>query len=327
MLTAYNFSTHGPTRCAAADGPPATAGWVDLLNPDAGEDSAAETFLGASIPTMEEAQEIESSSRFYLEGGAVYLNLALLVGLKDRSPTLSPLSFVLKGDRIVTVRHVDSAAFNQFLQQIAKPEANCSTASAVLLRITDAIIDRSADAIEKAGADVDRINGQIFGRRQDKIVRRVARERRLEAALQEIAYQEDVISKCRESMTSIERMLQFIMATEIAWADRKADRERLKLLARDVRSLTDQLAFLSSRTSFLLDATLGLISVEQNDVIRVLTVAAAILLPPTLIGTIYGMNFTVMPELDWRFGYPLAVGVMILAGVVPYLILKRRGWF
>ncbi len=116
------------------------------------------------------------------------------------------------------------------------------------------------------------------------------------------------MSKARESLMSIERMLQYLAGGESGWPDRKVDRDRLHLMGRDVKSLTDQLAFLSSKTTFLLDATLGLISVEQNDVIRVLTVAATILLPPTLIGTIYGMNFVSMPELKWSFGYPLAIG-------------------
>lgn len=328
MLTAYDLSGPAPTKnTEPPDGSRDTPGWIDLFDPTADEDAVAEAFLGVSVPTREEAEEIETSSRFSVEEGAAFLNIPIVVGLIDRAPTLTPFSFVLRGNRLATVRYAESSAFKQFLQHVHKPAFGCTSAHAVLLRIGEAIIDRSADAIEKVGSEVDRINGDIFQRteRRGRMMR--ARERKLEAALAEIAYQDDVVSKLRESMLSIERMLQFLLAAEIAWPDRKADRDRLRLMARDIRSLTDQLTFLSNKTIFLLDATLGLISVDQNDVVRVLTVAATLMLPPTLIGTIYGMNFARMPELNWALGYPVAIGAMILAGVIPYLILKRRGWF
>lgn len=328
MLAAYDLNGTAPTRRSEMpDDASAAEGWLDLYNPSPEEDAIAEAYLGVPIPTREEAEEIETSSRFSMEEGAVFLNVPIVVGLADQAPQLTPLSFVLRGSRLVTVRYAESSAFKQFLQHVHKPAFGCSSAHAVLLRIVEAIIDRSADAIEKVGAEVDRINADVFQRTERRWRMTRIRERRLEEALMAIAYQDDVGSKLRESLLSIERMLQFLLAAEIQWPARKADRDRLRLAARDIRSLTDQLSFLSTKTSFLLDATLGLISVDQNDVVRVLTVATTIMLPPTLIGTIYGMNFASMPELNWSFGYPLAIGAMVLAAVVPYLILKRRGWF
>jgi magnesium transporter len=328
MLAAYRLTNNGPEPFATL---PTTAGggagWIDLFNPTAEEDTAAETLLGVSIPTREEALEIESTSRFFVEDGATFLNLAVLIGVDAGEPILSPLSFVLKGDWVTTVRYTESAAFKQFQARSVKPKSNCNSATGIISSLTESIIDRAADIVEKIGADIDRINNDIFKGRSGEARGGRTRERRLEEFLEKIAYQNDIISKSRESLMSIERMLQYLSGSEVGWPDRKGDRDRLRLMARDVRSLTDQLSFLSSKATFLLDATLGLISVEQNDVIRVLTVAATILLPPTLIGTIYGMNFSGMPELKWSFGYPLAIILMVAAAVVPYLILKRRGWF
>jgi len=167
-----------------------------------------------------------------------------------------------------------------------------------VIHLTEAIIDRAADIVEKVGTDVDGINTDIFGTRGKRRAGK-AREQKLESFLSDIAYQNDIISKARESLVTIERMIQFLSSVNFAWTDAHGERDRLQLMARDITSLTDHLGFLSSKTTFLLDATLGLISVEQNDVIRIFTVAATILLPPTLVGTIYGMNFVNIPELGW----------------------------
>ncbi len=329
MISVYRLTSNGPEAVPAL--PEARvegdAGWIDLFAPSVEEENAVEAFLGLSIPTREEAQEIETSSRFYEEDGSTFLNLAVLIGVDAKTPKLSPLSFVVAGSWVVTVRYEESAAFRQFHSHVVRPQGTCRSASAVVMHLTEALIDRAADVVEKVGADIDTINTDIFSRgtraeRGGKI-----REDKLATFLEKIAYQNDIISKSRESLVSIERMVQYLSSAEIGWSNKKSDHHRLVMMGRDIGSLTDQLSFLSSKATFLLDATLGLITVEQNNVIRVFTVAATILLPPTLIGTIYGMNFTRMPELDWPFGYPLAIGLMVAAGIVPYLVLKKRGWF
>jgi magnesium transporter len=328
MHACYELTDNGPRPQDSRERRGSDSIWIDLLNPTAEDDATAEAFLGVSIPTREEAAEIETSSRFYTEDGATFLNLSTLVGIDRRRPTLSPLTYVLAGSKVATVRYEDSVAFRQFLARATKPKAGRITAPGIVMHLTESIIDRAADVVEKVGAEIDRINNEIFKRDERKQNGAgLARKRELSDYLEAISYQNDIISKSREALLSIERMIQYVSGAEIGWHEQKADRERLQLMALDVRSLTDQLSFLSSRATFLLEATLGLISVDQNDVIRVLTVAATILLPPTLIGTIYGMNFASMPELEWSFGYPLAIGLMIGAALIPYLILKRRGWF
>lgn len=358
MLNAYALKPAGPSRVADPHLPKDDrVGWIDLLSPTNEEEKAAEAFLGVAIPTQEEALEIEFSSRFYNDEGGQYLTISIVAGYDAGEPILTPLTFVFSSHRLATVRYADFAALRQFLARLPKLGDACKDPAGVFVTLVEAVIDRLADIVEKTGMEVDRINKEIFRRgAKPKAAGGKRRERQLEGFLKDIGYQNDIVSKIRESLASIERMLQYIASVGLQPArlgptansdvdtpadapssggngkkkkgeKPKIDPATLKLMARDVRSLTDHLSFLSTRATFLLDATLGLISVQQNEVIRVFTAVATILLPPTLIGTLYGMNFTHMPELDWTFGYPLALLAMAASALVPYLILKWRGWF
>ncbi len=326
MLTAYTLTPSGPVwHEAAADGKTLAAQdvrWVDLLSPTRDEELVAEQFLGVAIPTRAEAQEIEFSSRLYTEDGATFMTVSVVAGVDARKPTLTPVTFVIAGNRIATVRYADFVAFRQFLARSVKPDAGCSEAAGIFLSFNEAIIDRIADVIERSGAHIDRFNRNVF-----KQARKSRKRRSLERMIGQLGFQGDIVSKARESLTTMERMLQFAAAARPLAGDRKAQDSRIKLMSRDVRSLADQLTFLSNKITFLLDATLGLISIDQNEVIRLLTVASVVFFPPTIIGTIYGMNFDFMPELHWSFGYPLAVIAMILSALLPILYFRRRGWF
>jgi magnesium transporter len=324
MIVAYGLNDKGPQPLEAAkdNTVPAGAVWVDLLQPSNDEDRAAETFLGASLPTREETQEIEYSSRFYAEDGAVFMTATLLTGFDKQKPELSPFTIVIAGDRIATLRFEEFRAFRQFLLRAGKAGNSCATPPAVFLGLIEAIVDRTADVLERISGDVDRINQEIFVLRKEG--RRTGR--RLEALISAIGLQGDFAAKARESLASIERLIQYAGVALPSSFAKGSNRARLKLIGRDVRSLEDYVAFLSNKITFLLDATLGLISVEQNEVIRILTVAATVLFPPMLIGTVYGMNFRDMPELTWPYGYPIALGLMVASAIVPYILFKRRGW-
>lgn len=324
MLVAYSLSENGPriVDVAVGDVVPEDARWIDLFQPTRAEDREAETFLAASLPTREEAAEIEFSSRFYAEDGAVFMTASVLTGIDMGKPTLVPLTIAIAGDqRIATLRYEELRAHKQFLVRATKSGSGCATTSSVFFGLIEAIVDRTADVLEKISSDVDRINQEVFSSQQDK-----RRGRRLAALMEGIGFQGDLAAKARESLSSLERLVQFAGVALPASFGKGANKNRLKLLARDVRSLEDHCAFLSNKILFLLDATLGLISVEQNEVIRILTVAATIFFPPTLIGTIYGMNFDLMPELDWAWGYPIALLLMLASAVLPYLWFKHRGW-
>jgi magnesium transporter len=324
MLVAYRLSESGPEQLPAAiDGSvPVEAAWVDVLQPSAEEDKATEAFLGSSLPTREETQEIEFSSRFYTENGAVYMTASLLTGIDIAKPVLTPFTIVIAGDHIATLRYEDLRAFRQFLSRATKAGSGCTATPGVFLGLIEAIVDRTADVLERISADVDRINTEVFTKRSDSR----QRSRRLEIMIDNIGLQGDLAAKARESLASLERLLQFAGLTLPGPYAKGSTKGRLKLAGRDVRSLEDQVTFLSNKITFLLDATLGLISVQQNEVIRILTVATGIFFPPTLIGTAYGMNFTNMPELHWAYGYPYALGLMVASAVLPFLYFKRRGW-
>lgn len=323
MLTAYRLSQKNLEPLAAADnsGVPAGALWVDLLDPTPAEDAAAEAFLGASLPTREEIEEIEFSSRFYTEDGAVFMTAILVTGVDKGLPILSPMTIVVAGERIVTLRYEDFRAVRQFLSLAGKPASRLDKVSSIFIVMIEAIVDRTADVIESLSAHVDRLNGEIFPRDGKR-----KRERPLEAVIGDIGAQDDLGAKTRESLASLERLVRFAGLALPAEFDKGATRGRLKLAGRDIQSLEAHLTFLSSKINFLLDATLGLISVEQNEVIRVLTIVATFFFPPTLIGTVYGMNFKHMPELDWMWSYPLSLAAMAASAFVPYLYFKRKGW-
>ncbi len=324
MLVAYSLSQNGPRTIAAGDGEnvPEDAGWIDLVEPTRAEDFAAERFLKASLPTREEAQEIEFSSRYYAEDGALFMTVSVLTGIDIGKPALVPLTIVVAGDnRIATLRYDELRALRQFMARATKPGSGCASVPGVFLGLIEAIVDRTADVLERISADVDRINQDVFASSAQR-----RRGHRLATLIDGIGVQGDVAAKARESLASLERLLQFASVTLPGNFSKGANKNRLKLIARDVRSLEDHTTFLSNKVLFLLDATLGLISVDQNEVIRILTVAATIFFPPTLIGTIYGMNFREMPELNWAFGYPIAIIIMIASAVLPYLYFKKRGW-
>lgn len=324
MLDAYALGPSGPSKLdtTADEAVPAEAGWIDLMQPSPAEARKAEAQLGAALPTREEAEEIEFSSRFYAEHGAVFMTATVLTGVDKGQPTLVPLTLAVAGDRqVATLRYDDLRAHSQFLRRAVKPGSICASVPSVFLGVLEAVVDRTADVLERISGDVDRINREIFAARRER-----RRERRLDAFIDDIGTQGDLAAKARVSLASLERLIQYASLTLKGAFAKGGNKNRLKLIGRDIRSLEDHVSFLSNKITFLLDAILGLISVEQNEVIRVLTVAATIFFPPTLIGTVYGMNFADMPELGWDLGYPLAIGLMVASAVLPYLYFKRRGW-
>lgn len=324
MLTAYRLGEKGleeMARGAPIDG----AAWLDLFQPSLEEDRQAERFLGAQLPSREESEEIEFSSRFYDEDGAVFMTVSLLVGVDKGEPMLAPFTIVVAGERIVTMRYDEFRAMRQFLSRAAKPGGGCTSPPAIFLGMLEAIVDRTADVLERISKDVDRINQDVFSR-QREAERENQSSHELREAISAIGVQGDLAAKARESLSSLERLVQYAGLALPGAHAKGSSRNRLKLAGRDIRSLEDHVTFLSNKINFLLDATLGLISVEQNEVIRILTVGATIFFPPTLLGTLWGMNFHGMPELSWTFGYPLAILLMLASAILPFLYFRRRGW-
>ncbi len=296
--------------------------WIDLLNPTQEEEAKVEKALKIDVPTREEQQEIEASSRLYQEDGAQFMTATLLFQPEQGEPRTTPVTFILAGQRLVTVRYAEPRAFAIYVVRCNRAEPEIKNGLSVLIGLIETIVDRLADFIERIQAEVEGLSHSIF-----EIKGGVAtRQRRFDILLRAIGREGEISSKVRESAHSLGRLLTFLVHAVNERKEDKPVQARIRTAARDVASLTDHATFLSGKIIFLLDATLGMINIQQNDIIKIFSVAAVVFLPPTLLASIYGMNFHHMPELDWRLGYPLALVLMVLAAVLPYIYFKRKGW-
>lgn len=300
--------------------------WIDLLRPTGEEESAVEAALKIDIPVREQLAEIEASSRLYTRGGASFMTATLVAqGEKGRAEA-DAVTFILTGDRLVTVRYCEPKAFDLFAREAADPESTCPTNGVgILIDLLEAIVDRAADHLERVAGVINTTSRELLEPPQA-----TRRSRDYRMLLRRIGEEGDFTSNIRESLVSLGRLIAFLGAVlEPASGKAAPDRSHralLKTLQRDIVSLTDHASFLSDKITFLLEATVGMVGIDQNEIIKVFSVAAVALLPPTLIASVYGMNFDYMPELDWRIGYPFAIALMVLSGVVPFLYFKRRGW-
>lgn len=306
--------------------------WLDLLNGTNEEVKQVEAYLGVAIPTQDEMAEIELSDRLYSEDGAEFMTMTAVTDVDGDDPVKSPITFILKRQTLVTVRHVEPKPFLQFMSKTQRGIAGpCSSGETVMLGLIEAIIDRIADALERIGDEADSISREVF---RNKKTNASKQTRDLQSLIERIGRKGDLLTKLQESLVSITRLAAYHSAVGTGLTPSEAAghktaknvKERLKLIQRDAGSLADHAVFLSGKINFLLDATLGLINLQQNQIIKIFSVAAVVFLPPTLVASIYGMNFDVMPELKWMLGYPWALGLMVFSAVVPYFFFKRRGW-
>src|SRR5690606_16384066 len=258
--------------------------------------------------------------RLYHESGAHFMTATVLHRSETAHPESTAITFILTEKALVTVRYAEPRAFSMFLIRAEKGDAATSSALAILIGLLEAIIDREADIIERLQADTDRLAHSIFYMKGGS----ATRTRRFDVILKQIGQEGEVASKLRDSLLSLGRLLTYLGQVAASRKDEQA-RERIRTASRDVQSLTDHLGYLNSRITFMLDASLGLVSIEQNQIIKLFSVVAVVLLPPTLVASIYGMNFRAMPELEWPFGYPLALLLMVLSAVLPFLYFRRKG--
>lgn len=303
---------------------PADALWVDLLEPTLEEEKAVEQFLTIDVPTREEMKEIEASSRLYEEAGALYMTATVVAKVDTDRPITAAVTFILARNRLITNRYHDPLPFRKYQAYAERHASVCSSAQMLLAGLLESIVERVADVLERVGNDLDELSAGVFappGRHMT--ANNVSRD--LRNAMERIGRNGDLLSKARESLTSLGRMLTFVMQSTVVSLTAE-ERARYKTLSRDVLALSDHAAFVSNKSSFLLEATLGLINIEQNNIIKIFSVAAVVFLPPTLVASIYGMNFHHMPELDWPYGYPLALLLMVGSAVLPFVYFKRRGW-
>jgi magnesium transporter len=301
---------------------PENAVWIDLFSPTVAEDKAVERLAGIAIPTREDMQEIEISSRLYIENAARYMTATLMCQADTDTPKTTAVTFILAGHRLVTVRYDQPKPFALVENKLARSCSPSITGEQIMVELLDAVIDRCADILERVGAEVDQVSHEIFEPESE----RHGSAKRYSQILITIGRKGDLTSKVRESLVSIGRLVTFLSAVieGVKWS--KDMREQLKTQQRDVASLTDHASYLSNKITFVLDAMLGVVNLEQNNIIKLFSVMAVVLMPPTLIASIYGMNFKVMPELEWQHGYTFALLAMVAAAVLPYLAFKWKKW-
>jgi len=326
MLNAYTCANNLLSEIAFPSDPSSLV-WIDLLNPTTDEDKAVEQALGIVIPSQADMSEIELSSRLYHEDGAEFLTMTALADLDSDDPVKAPVTFILKGSTLVTVRWSDPRPFSTYRTRASKQKDTPSrSGELVMLGLLEALIDRMADALERLGTDVDQISKDIFRNKSRNVSKKT---QDLQAVIEKIGAKAELLNLIQESLVSVGRLTAYHATMDEAPRKTVVGRENrnlLKVIQRDAISLGDHARALNGRASFLLDATLGLINLEQNQIIKIFSVAAVVFLPPTLVASIYGMNFDLMPELHWDFGYPFALVLMVLFAVLPYLFFKRKGW-
>jgi magnesium transporter len=294
---------------------PKDALWYDLISPDDRESSAMKEILQIHVPVIEEMREIEESSRLYKENQTFYMT-CILIASAEAKPVAVPITFVLTKNSLLTVRYADPKPFKAFERKIAKtPFADKET---LFLGLMDTIIERLADILETNALEIEKISSEIFKEGHDN-------QRAMRDILAHLGKVGDLNSKVRESLQTIDRQLNFYHNQVSEEIDKKIH-IAIQTLQQDVKSLVNYVTFLFGKTDFLLDASLGFVNIEQNAIIKIISVGAALFLPPMLIASIYGMNFTRIPELSWYLGYPFALLLIIISALIPYFYFKRKGW-
>ncbi len=322
MLTLYDTTGSALSRREGIGPITETTLWIDLYDPSPEEERYVEAQLAINVPTRAEMREIEVSSRLYVEQGAYFMTAFIVHKIEDPTPASSTLTFILAGKRLVTVRYSEPKAIPLYLQRIEMGDAVCHSAPAVLVGLLETLVHRLADLIERIQDEADQLAQAIFAAKGG----RQTRERRLDVLLKRTGNEGDLVARAQESAMSLDRVLRFFAKAAKERQDEEEIRHRIDSVVQDVASLVEHMHFLADRIVFLLDATLGAITTEQNQVIKLFSVMAVLMMPPTLVASIYGMNFRHMPELDWVWGYPSALLLMLASAVIPFAYFRRKGW-
>jgi magnesium transporter len=296
--------------------------WIDLLSPTPEEEAHVEHRLGIDVPTLEEMHEIEESNRLYIENNATVMTAFIPWGVTEGKPAIGPMTFVLAGGRLITVRYHATRSIEGFATWAEKIGLDCASGETTLIGLLEIIINREADILEECSRQIDAVSASVF--REEMESSEASRD--FKSLLNKLGRAGDLATKVRDSLVSLDRMVTFLYQIVVARKSTTDKRARLKTVLRDIESLTAHSDSLAQKVTFLLDATLGLVNIEQNAIIKIFSVVAVIFMPPTLVASIYGMNFEDMPELHFEFGYPLAIGLMIASAGATLLLFKRKGW-
>ncbi|MDF3607408.1 magnesium transporter CorA family protein [Paracoccus sp. DMF-8] len=317
MLTAYLASDHGLSLLPEG-ARLRTAAWIDALQPSP-DDIAALARLGVDVPTLADMEEIEVSNRLYTENGMAYMTGVLPVPDGAGRVNTSPVAFILDENRLVTVRHHSPRPFETFPARADRSSCGASDPERIFLGLVEEIVGRLADMLETVGAILDQASAEVLGPDESTAAK-------LRALLVRIGQAAEKNSRVRLCLMTLERMLAYHQSLTPKHSNAARLRGTVEAIHRDIHALEVHSDFLSSRVSLSVDATLGMINLQQNTTSKALSVVAALFLPPTLIASTYGMNFQSMPELTSAWGYPAVLACMVLSSVVTYLLFRWRNW-
>jgi len=328
MLTLHSCAAT-PQIVSPEDAPPAlpkSAVWIDLFDPTPEEAALIEKLAGVELPSRADLDEIESSSRFYLENHVLYMSIPLVHQTDTGETVLTPAGFILTHDHLITLRFEALHSFEVFLTQISKPDAVAPHSLGAFIGLMDAIVDRTADKLEAVGTELRAISKRVFAAESGKRPKPLRENKDMRVVLRRLGRAGELGSDLRDSLLGMGRIVPYVLNTTSEWAA-PPSLVSLKTLDRDIASLIDYETHLSNKVQLLLDATLGLVNIDQNNIFRILTIVSVVGIPPTLIASMYGMNFDFMPELTWSWGYPFGLALIALSGLIPIIWFKWRGWF
>lgn len=285
--------------------------WIDLTDPDEEERRWVMERYRQQLPTTEEMQEIEATARFYEDEDGLHIHSYFMHDSEERPHNIT-VAFTLNNGRLFTVHEEDLVTFRMYRMRARREPGLAREATSILLTLFETKVERLADVLEEVYTELETVSQNVLVGTHSS-----------EETLAQLATQEDVNGKARLSLMDKQRVLSFLLRS-----GRLNDDQTLVLreILRDIDSLMTHTSFLFEKVNFLMDAVLGFINIEQNQIIKTFSVAAVVFLPPTLIASLYGMNFDLMPELHWSFGYPWALGLMVLSAYLPYWYFKRKGW-
>ncbi|MBQ9834828.1 MAG: magnesium transporter CorA family protein [Akkermansia sp.] len=327
MIRIYTQSEKGISRTVGMEDQPDSLGavfWIDLLTPSAEELAYAEKLCAIEMPTKDEMREIEATSRLYCEDGGRFMTTTVLSRVETDEPIIAEITFILKGRQLITIRHTDSYSFRVFSHQLLRTQD--TNRDLVFIGLLETLVDRQADVLERFGTDLDALSKKVFGTHHTR--RKGRREDPdtddLRDALEELGRVGDLITRQRDALVNLLRMITFAGNEDSCMSAHDSLYVPLRPVSRDVNSLAEYASFLSNKINFMLDAVLGLINIEQNDIFKVFTIMSVVFLPPTLIASIFGMNFKYIPFLDTEWGFWFSIVLMGLAGILPLIIFKIK---
>jgi magnesium transporter len=286
--------------------------WIDLLAPTPEERTWVSQRYGQELPSQDAVEEIEVSSRFFVDDQGLHVRSFFLYEFPDRPRNIT-VAFLLNKGRLFTLRREKLETFHVFKAHAASSAGLVGDALDIMLRLFETKVDRLADVLESLHTA-----SEVLGQRVFRV-----QERDLESLLLSIGSNDEVNDQLRLGLMDKQRVLSFLLRSGNFPQDKEP---LLREILRDIESLNAHSTFLFEKGDSLMDATMGRINIEQNKIIKIFSIAAVVFLPPTLVASIYGMNFHFMPELQWAWGYPLAIALMVVSGIAPYLLFKRKGW-